>query len=461
MEATYTVAELSRVIGRAVARAFPDEVWVEGEIRDLSRSRRGHVYFTLVDAAMSLDPDQPPAVLPVTLFAPDKAAVNRVLVRSGAMRMTDGVHVRIRGRVTHYAGRGSVQLRMSWIDTAYTIGKLAAERRALLRRLEAEHLLDRNARLGEPLVPLRVGLVTSIGSAAHADFVTELAHSGYAFRVVVADARTQGPDAAASLVRGLEVLASHDCDVVALVRGGGAQTDLAAFDAEVVARAIAAAPFPVFAGIGHEVDTTVADTVVARSLKTPTACAGALVESVAAFARRLEFLAEATAGAAVGGADRAAVALGARSARLATATRLHLVRHSRTVAGAAENVDRRAPVAVGRAVARTLRAATRTAFAVRHGVAASERRLTEAIRRLGREPQRVLAAEARRLDGLASLPRAHEPARMLARGWTLTFVGEKLVRTPGDVSAGDGLRTVTAGGDIRSVVERGHGDGHE
>ncbi len=458
MEDTYTVAELSRAVARAVARAFPAEVWVEGEIRDLVRSRTGHVYFTLVDPDEAAQPGQPAAAVPVTLFALDRVAVNRVLVRTGAMRMTDGVHVRIRGRVTHYAGRGTVQLRMSWIDTDFTIGKLAAGRAALLRRLDAEGLLDRNGGLAVPMVPLRIGLVTSVGSAAHADFLAELGHSGYAFSVTVADARTQGTAAAVSIVHGIEALADSGCDVVALVRGGGAQTDLAVFDAEVVARAIAAAPFPIFTGIGHEVDSTVADRLAHASLKTPTACAQAFVAAVGRFEAQLAAIASAMATAGVSSANRASTGLGSQSARLATATRLHMGRHSRALLDATDAVRRRAPIAVERAAVRTMRIGSRTAAAARHGVAADEGKLAEATRRLSREPGRALAAEQRRLDGLAAVERAFRPERMLARGWTLTYAGERLVRGSGDVVAGDRIRTHTARGDIGSVVEEGHGD---
>lgn len=438
MEATYTVTELSRAIGRTLARAFPDELWVEGEIKDLSRSRNGHVYFTLVDPDSGDDQGQPAAVLPVTLFATDRGAVNRVLMRTGAVRMTNGVHVRIRGRVTHYPGRGTVQLRMSWIDTEYTIGRLAAERIAVLRRLDAAGLLEANARLPLPGVPLEVGVVTSIGSAAHADFLAELAGSGYAFTVTVVDARTQGPEAVTSLVRALDVLAMRGCAVAALVRGGGAQTDLAAFDDETLARTIALAPFPVLTGIGHEVDTTVADRVANRSLKTPTACAQALVAMVRAFEQRLDGLAAATVTAAVGGAQQAATGLGRRSGRLATATRLHLTRHGRSIDAATAAIGRRAPLATARASGATLRLASRTATATRH----------------------ALTAEERRLDGLAAIQRTHDPGRMLARGWTLTYRGDRLVRRPGDVAPGDHIRTETAGGGVRSVVEEGDGEPH-
>ena len=158
----YTVSELQSEI-RSLLEEDYHSIWVEGEIRDLSRPASGHVYFNLVDAETD---DAAAPMLPVTLFASDKFAVNRVLQRSGAVRMTDGVQVRIRGQVSHYAVRGTVQLRMTWIDTDYTLGKLAAERERLIRTLDQRGLLEKNRSLPLPLVPLRVGLITSGGSAA-------------------------------------------------------------------------------------------------------------------------------------------------------------------------------------------------------------------------------------------------------------------------------------------------------
>ncbi len=414
-EPTFTVAELSAGITRALTRAYPDDVWVRGEIRNLNRAPSGHVYFSLIDPA---EGPEPAAQLPVTLFAADKDAVNRVLIRSGALRMTDGVEVRIRGRVTHYAARGVVQLRMTWIDTDYTIGRLAADRERLLRSLAAEGLLERNAAVPFPLVPLQIGLLTSAGSAAEADFLEILRSSGYGFRVLVADTRVQGPDAPASLQAGLAALADEAPDVIAVVRGGGAATDLAAFDDEGVARAIATVPLPVLAGIGHEIDTTVADRVAGRSLPTPTACASALVDRVGAFLRTVDALEGRVAGAA------------------GSAVRRHRTRlddAGRRLAGAAAAAVR---------VERTL-AATRQ-------------------RRLTRETERTVARARRRVDTAASRVLASDPQRLLAQGWSITRDHSgALVRSTGDVAPGAELWTLVADGSIGSTVtETGEGGRH-
>ena len=144
-----------------LGRAFPDEVWVRGEIANLSRPQSGHVYFDLVDAECALS---------VTLWASDRQVVNAVLRRSGgAVRMSDGTEVRIRVRVAWYPKRGQVSLRMLSIDPAYTLGRLAEARELLLQRLRAEGLLARQPALAFAPVPLTVGLVTSDNSAAAHD----------------------------------------------------------------------------------------------------------------------------------------------------------------------------------------------------------------------------------------------------------------------------------------------------
>ncbi len=451
MESTYTVTELSQVVARAVTRALPDEVWVEGEIRDLSRSRTGHVFFTLVDP----DVDQEAAaVLPVSLFASDREAVNRVLIKSGAMRMTDGVHVRIRGRVGHYAPRGTVQLRMTWIDTEYTAGRLAAARQALLRALAAEGTLGHNARLPVPALPLRIGLITSVGSAAHADFMTELERSGYGFGVAVVDARVQGSGAAGSIVAALATLAAFSPDVVALVRGGGAQTDLAAFDTEEVALAIARAAFPVFTGIGHEVDTTVADHAAARRFKTPTACAQGLVAIVREAAERLS-----DAQRRIGLAARRAIEVSSRRVdearrRAVQGSRTHLGRHGRIVSRAASSFQTHVQSAPQRAVMRLLMLGRRLAARGDASLAVEAARIHGVADRLTIGAARAVSGADRRLAALDSLRRAHAPEGMLARGWSVTYGAQgQLVRTPHDVMSGEHIRTRLHGGSITSIVD--------
>ncbi|MGQ0615599.1 MAG: exodeoxyribonuclease VII large subunit [Acidimicrobiia bacterium] len=403
-EPTWSVVELSQAVGLAVGRAFPDEVWVSGEIANLQRPASGHVYFDLVGEG---------ARLRVTLWAADRRVVNGILRRAGgAVRMADGTEVRLRSRVTWWPDGGQLSLRMLGIDTAYTLGQLEAERQRLLQVLEAEGLLARQRALALAAVPLRVGLVTSDGSAAASDFLHTLEASGHGWQVVVADTRVQGPAAEPSVLAALEAMAAvvPALDVVCLVRGGGARTDLAAFDREAVARAISLCPVPVLTGIGHEIDTTVADLVAHQRLKTPSACAAFLVERVAAFGELLD-------------------------------------RRSDGVTAAAAAV-------LEQAGARLQRASARAGAAARHHLRAEEYRLGASAQRLAHRPHQLLDRAQRTLDTVDARARALDPSRLLARGWSITRDrAGRLVREPGAVPPGSTLVTTVAGGELRSTVD--------
>lgn len=408
-EPTFTVPEIAAELASLVVKAFPEDVWVRGQIRDLSRPPSGHVYFTLVDPAAGSMSAQP-AQLPVSLFAADKEAINRLLLRGGAVRMTDGVEVRIRGRLNYYQPRGSVQLQMSWIDAEFTLGRLAAERERLLGVLESEGLLVMNRALRLPIVPLRVGLVTSEGSAAHADFVHELEMSGFGWDVLVADARVQGLEADIGIPEALQNLMEAGVDVTCVVRGGGARTDLAPFDREPIARAIATHPVPVLTGIGHEVDATIADVVAHQSFKTPTACAVGLVERVRAF--------------------RGAIDATAR--RVAGSGRHHLDLQQR----------------------RTNHAARRIAVATISGLRTADQAIGWAGERLRLGAAGALDREEARLAAAEALVGAADPGRILARGFSITRTGDgSLIREVGDVARGAELVTILADGSVRSRVE--------
>ena len=417
-DGTYTVTDLCNRVGQALGEAFPDQVWVQGAISGLTRSNNGHVYFDLVDPDDTVGRSAR-AVLPVALFSSSRQLVNKIMRRSGGIRMHDGVEIRIRGELAYYPPQGRVQLLMSLIDPHFTLGQMAAARQALLDRLSDEGLLDRNHRRPFPALPLRIGLVTSDRSAAYHDFVDELTSSGYPFRITLIDSRVQGVDAVAGLVSAIALVGSEsgtaaelDVDVMVVIRGGGARTDLAVFDHEAVARVIAECSLPVIVGVGHETDRSVADEVAHTSLKTPTAAAKSLVDAVAEFDARLNDAAH----------------------RIRTVTQLHLDRANQQLVNSG---------------ARLVSSARRTV----------ERRrveLEQAGYRLRLTPSRVLDRAGAELELAEVRLKANDPLVALRRGWTITYVernGSELVRSAAQVTVGDRIRTVTADGDVVSTVE--------
>jgi exodeoxyribonuclease VII large subunit len=281
-ETTLTVVELLDRMESAVASSVPGPVWVRGEVSGLQRTNRGAVFFRLVDA------DRADQAIEVGASGRLMRVVEHSLDAAGVGALRSGIELRIRATVGLRRNRAAIQLGLLEVDPAFTAGRLALDREQVLRRLAADGSLTANRQIPLPLVPLRIGLVTSRGSAAHADFLQHLTRPGYRFSVLTVQATMQGDGAASNLARALKRLGSENLDVVALVRGGGSKLDLAAFDTEEVGRAVASMPVPVVTGIGHETDRSVADEAAAVAEKTPTAAAEWIVARVADYAGRIE-----------------------------------------------------------------------------------------------------------------------------------------------------------------------------
>ena len=450
---TFTVAELANRIKQVLGDAFGDELWVEGEIRNLSRARSGHMYFDLVEP----DPDngsgkQPEALISVALFRFNRERVEETLRRQGGMAMEDGMKVRIQGKLDFWPPGGRLQLYMSGIDPNFTLGELEAERLRLLEKLSGEGLLTKNQAVPFPVAPLRIGLVTSNGSAAHHDFHNELVASGLAWEVVLADTPVQGVDAPPLVAAAIGAVGRAGVDVIAVVRGGGARTDLVAFDSEVVARAAANAPVPVVTGVGHEIDRTIVDEVAHEAQKTPTAAAVFIVTAarahleaaeqawggVSAWAlrllgdadQRLMVVSETTVRAADSHLHRAGSRLQSRAGRIRELAETRTRGETRRVDGCAGAMRYRASAAI-----------------------ADERRTLEQMKStMASQAQRAPKAAAKELTNLEGRVRLLDPRAILARGWSITRHSGKVVRDPANLALGDELVTTLAEGELHSTV---------
>lgn len=277
-----TVAEVLNRAQQAVVTQFPGPIWVRGEVTGYRRTSGGAAFFRLAD------PEVDGAALDVAGRGRVMIEVDRVLGSTGVGGLRDGVEVRVRGTVG-VEGRSSVlRLSLLEIDPEFTAGRLAIDRAEVLRRMKVDGSLEANRSLPRPLVPLRIGLVTSRGSAAHGDFTDQLRRSSFRFAIKTAHVNVQGGTAPEQLTSALARFTPEMVDMVALVRGGGSRIDLAVFDNEAVARAVAATPVPVITGIGHDMDRSVTDEAAAVAEKTPSAAGEWLVARVREYADRLD-----------------------------------------------------------------------------------------------------------------------------------------------------------------------------
>ncbi|HWG21687.1 MAG TPA: exodeoxyribonuclease VII large subunit [Terracidiphilus sp.] len=257
----WPVRELVGQVRELVEDQFRD-VWVEGEISNFRPAPSGHMYFTLKDAE---------AQLPVVLFRRQA-----VLLR---FRPEDGLHVLARGRVSVYDQRGQMQLIAETMEPVGA-GSLQLAFEQLKQRLKAEGLFDAARKRPLPAFPRTVGIVTSPTGAVIRDFLNIVGRRHSGLNVLLCAASVQGEPAASEIVSALECLnASGLVDVIVVARGGGSLEDLAAFNSERVARAIAASAVPVVSAVGHETDFTIADFVADLRAPTPSAAAELITEA--------------------------------------------------------------------------------------------------------------------------------------------------------------------------------------
>lgn len=258
-----TPSQLNSDIRHALERGFPS-LWVEGEISNLARPASGHLYFSLKDAQSQI-----------------RCAMFRNRNMQLRFRPENGAQVQVRARISVYEPRGEYQLLVEHMEESGH-GALQRAFEALKAKLEAEGLFEAARKRPLPAHPRTIGIVTSPSGAAIRDILATLRRRYPLARVIVYPSQVQGADAPAQLVRALETAARRgECDVLILARGGGSLEDLAAFNDEGVARAVSRSPIPVIAGVGHEIDFSIADFVADLRAPTPTGAAERVAPDIA------------------------------------------------------------------------------------------------------------------------------------------------------------------------------------
>lgn len=434
-----TVSELTGQIKQLLERRFGD-VWVEGEISNFKRHSSGHWYFTLKDAGAQV-----------------RCASFKNANRSIRFRPEDGLAVRVRGRVSVYEPRGDYQILVSSMEPV-GLGALQLAFEQLKARLAADGLFAEERKRPIPVVPRRVGIVTSPTGAALQDMLRVLRRRNAAVSVLLAPARVQGEGAVAEIATAIRRLSDSGLvDVMIVGRGGGSLEDLWAFNDERVARAIAASSVPVISAVGHETDVTIADFVADLRAPTPSAAA----ELVASASEEL----------------RTAIDRRVREAAAAIRYRLLDARSdlrdiiaSRALNGVPAQVERRIQ-ALDDASEAIIRIAIDCLEVSRKEVAADVRTLAAMDPR-----RRVLVERARLARASAAIPaharrslesRRHafadfrgrltslDPLGVLARGFAVVRnAAGRIVRAPSDVNPGETMEIRVAGGTFGAVRPR-------
>lgn len=267
-------------------------VWVAAEISELKVNYSGHCYIELVEKA-----DEPAATSPrggrASSSVP-RAQARAVIWRSQypmlsayfeaetGSKLAAGMKILAKVLVSYHELYG-LTLQIVDLDASYTLGEVQRQRQMTIKRLQADGVWDMNRETAMPMLVQRIAVVSSASAAGYRDFMNELRSGGYAFRTELFDAVVQGAAAEESVTAALSAIAerAEEFDAVAMIRGGGSATDLSCFDSYLICSYVAQFPLPVITGIGHDKDTSVADMVAHKALKTPTAVAAWLTDRMA------------------------------------------------------------------------------------------------------------------------------------------------------------------------------------
>lgn len=267
-------------------------VWVAAEISELKVNYSGHCYIELVEKA-----DEPAATSPrggrasssvpraqarAVIWRSQHAMLSAYFEAETGSKLAAGMKILAKVLVSYHELYG-LTLQIVDLDASYTLGEVQRQRQMTIKRLQADGVWDMNRETAMPMLVQRIAVVSSASAAGYRDFMNELRSGGYAFRTELFDAVVQGAAAEESVTAALSAIAerAEEFDAVAMIRGGGSATDLSCFDSYLICSYVAQFPLPVITGIGHDKDTSVADMVAHKALKTPTAVAAWLTDRMA------------------------------------------------------------------------------------------------------------------------------------------------------------------------------------
>lgn len=403
--------DLNALVRRSIEQCLPDEFWVQAELSDVRTNSTGHCYLEFIQK----DPRSNSLIAKArgTIWANVYRLLKPYFEEATGQAFVSGIKVLVQVTVNFHELYG-YSLTVQDIDPTYTLGDMARRRREILKQLEEEGVLTLNKELDMPRLPQRIAIISSPTAAGYGDFCHQLQNNsrGFYFYTELFSALMQGDRVEDSILAALDKVNARlpEFDVVVIIRGGGATSDLSGFDTYLLAAACAQFPLPVITGIGHERDDTVLDSVAHTCVKTPTAAAEYLIDCMNDAADELELLAT----------------------RLQEGARNLLSREHRKLV----NYKNRIPSAAYRRISGAKLALLTAKKDISQAVSSS----------LSRHRHRLELLQQRLTDAA--------PEKQLARGYSITFKDGKVVKDAALLNEGDEITTRLHQGELTSIVNR-------
>lgn len=408
-----SLSELSTLIFESIRSRFNTTVWIHAEISELRENPGGHCYLELIEKDSGSD--QIIAKSKATCWANTYRMLKPYFESSTGQHLRAGLKVLVSVSVEYHALYG-FGLNIKDIDPTFTIGEMAARRLKIIRQLESDGIVDMNKQLNLSPLCQRIAIISSATAAGYGDFCDQLKNdaSHFAFYTKLFPATVQGDQAEQSIIAALDKIYANIeyFDVVAIIRGGGATTDLACFDSYELALNCAQFPLPIIAGIGHQRDITILDMVAHTSLKTPTAVAAFFIE-------RLQQVEQET----------------------------HDLFSS--IGYYAKNKIKSEQHSIDQIHLRIKQALKNTALVRIHKLENQKRRLKSAV-------QMRLLQQSNRLSLLEKSIETHSPTYLLKHGYTISTINGKKLTSALQATEGDQIRTYLHDGNFESTITKKH-----
>lgn len=402
--------DLNALVRRSIEQCLPDEFWVQAELSDVRTNSTGHCYLEFVQK----DPRSNNLIAKArgTIWANVFRLLKPYFEEATGQAFVSGIKVLVQVTVNFHELYG-YSLTVQDIDPTYTLGDMARRRREILKQLDEEGVLTLNKELEMPRLPQRIAVISSPTAAGYDDFCHQLQNNsrGFYFYTELFPALMQGDRVEESVLSALDKINARlpEFDVVVIIRGGGATSDLSGFDTYLLAAACAQFPLPIITGIGHERDDTVLDSVAHTRVKTPTAAAEYLIEIMNEAADELELLAN----------------------RLHEGVRNLLSREQRKLVA----YKNRIPSAAYRRIS------------------GAKLTLLTAKRDIAQAVTSSLSRRRHRLELLQQRIADASPEKQLARGYSITLKDGKVVKDARELHPDDEIVTRLQRGELTSIVK--------
>ena len=448
-----SLTELQLIIRDSLYMSFPDFYWVTAEISELKENTAGHCYMEIVEK--SQDDKNVRARARAIIWNTKYRFLKAFFENSTNESLREGIKILIRVKIEYHELYG-LSLVVTDIDPAFTIGDIAIKRQMIIKRLEEEGVFTMNKGLEFPLLPRRIAVISSRNAAGYTDFIRHLAENefGYIFHTYLVESALQGSETETGIISALDKVAANQglFDIVVIIRGGGSQSDLSWFDNYNIAYHITQFPLPVITGIGHEKDVSVTDMVAYMALKTPTAVADMIINSYYDAENHLNELAKRIVESSSDIMKDYWSRIDYAATRLYPISKIMIADVRDKLSARTIELSNKGKNYIFNAVLRTKHFESKLVALSEHLLAVKNKEIEGYIKDSRSFSEIRLTAARTGLNSLQNSLQLLDPSNVLARGYTITSSGGKILRSSMEAETGQMVDTLFKDGTISSKV---------